>query len=92
MEINIDILKQAIDKWGHDSQINMIEEECLELALAIHKSKRKSSSFDESIDNIIDEIADVSIIIQQAYLMFPMDKINERIEYKMERLKNRLNQ
>jgi NTP pyrophosphatase (non-canonical NTP hydrolase) len=68
----------------------MIIEECLELALALQKLKRKRGDAEEKIKNVIDEIADVSIMIRQAQKIFDAVKIQERIDYKMNRLDKRL--
>lgn len=84
------ILQKAIDLWGFDAQCEMIEEECLELALAIQKFKRRGDKATK-YNNIIDEIADVKIMISQAERIFPIDQINERIDFKMKRLSERIN-
>ena len=68
----------------------MIEEECIELALALQKLKRVRSDKQKKINNVIDEIADVSIMIAQAKIIFDEKLINERIEFKMNRVKERL--
>ena len=39
-KIDIKVLQSAIDKWDDNSQIEMIKEECLELALALQKLNR----------------------------------------------------
>ena len=88
--IDDNLLQQAIDKWGTDAQIEMIKEECLELALAIQKYSRVNVDKTERYDDIIDEIADVKIIIKLSEKLFPKDLINERVDYKMNRLKERL--
>lgn len=84
------ILQAAIDKWGVDAQKEMLEEECIELALALQKLKRTRGDIGLKIANVIDEIADVKIMIQQAELMFDIDAINERVNFKMSRLTNRI--
>lgn len=84
------ILQQAIDTWGVDAQCEMLLEECLELALALQKDKRTRGNKEEKFDSIIDEIADVTIMIKQAHRIYPIDLINERIAFKMNRLKERL--
>lgn len=91
--INTELLHEAINKWGVDAQVEMIIEECLELALALQKLKRKRGDREEKILVVIDEIADVRIVIEQAIIIFgdPNKKIHERIDFKMNRLKERLN-
>lgn len=88
--INDNILQQAIDKWGTDSQIEIIQEEAIELALAIIKSKRKSGDKQKKIDNIIDELANNKIINRLSHLIYSSDAINARVDYKMKRLVERL--
>ena len=92
MTKNIDnlILRRAINQWGEDAQIDMIIEECLELALALQSLKRKSKDRQETLKNVIDEIADVKIIIEQACIIFPRAEIYARIDFKMNRLAERL--
>lgn len=90
--INHDLLNQAIDTWGKEAQMQMVQEECLELALAIQKFNRIRGDKKQQYLDIIDEIADVRIVIEQAMKIFPLDLINDRIKYKLNRLKDRLNE
>ena len=88
MIINQEILHATIKKWGSDAQLEMVKEECMELALAIQKYQRGFSQ--ERLDNLIDEIADVNIMIAQANMLFDHEKIQERIDFKLNRLQNRI--
>ena len=88
--INEIILKKAIEKWGVESQHDMIIEECLELALALQNLKRERGDLKQKITNIIDEIADVEIMIKQAKIMFGEQRVNDRIDIKMIRLRMRI--
>lgn len=92
MIINKDLLNEAINKWGVDAQIEMIEEECIELILALKRLKRNRGNKEEKLLDVVDEIADVRIIIEQAIILFndPNNIIQERIDFKMNRLKERL--
>lgn len=89
-EIDKELLRDAIRTFGTESQIQMIEEECLELALAIQRLKRDARDMDQLQFNLIDELADVTIMIQQAHLMFNEELLAERIDYKVNRLKENL--
>ncbi len=80
----------AINKFGREVQIDMIIEECIELALALQKLKRERGSSVEKFAAVIDEIADVRIMIEQAQILFPADKIKDRIIFKMARLEKRI--
>lgn len=86
--IRTDVLMDAIRIWGTDSQIGMIQEEAMELALAIQHSKRWPRK--KSIEAIIDELADMHIMLAQADIIFDVGAINDRIHYKMERLAQRI--
>lgn len=81
-----EIYKKALGKWKADAQIKMTIEECAELIVVLVKSKRITNG--STIPEIVDELADVQIMINQMKLIFP--GVNERIQEKMYRLKKRL--
>lgn len=89
MNIDIELLKRAIEKNGHRKQMEMVEEESGELASAMHKYLTRGKT-SELATNVIDEIADMNIMIAQANILFNPKLIQERIDYKLGRLKNRL--
>lgn len=63
---NIDpwsIYAAALKKWGLDNQVDMLQEECIELALAIRKFRRNPSP--ETFENFCEEAADVIIMSEQ---------------------------
>ena len=90
--IDDSILENAIERWGIDAQCEMIIEECLELALALQKMKRIRGDKNKKYANTIDEIADVKIMIRQAERIFDSELINQRVDFKMNRLKERLDE
>lgn len=57
------IYKRAVDKFGRDAQLGVLQEECAELIQAVSKLKREPSP--ESLSNLAEEIADVEIMIEQ---------------------------
>lgn len=89
MNIDQTILYQAIQKYGERGQIAQISEECLELALELHKLQNREPK-PEQFDRIIDKIADVNIMIAQANIMFDASVIQQRIDFKLNRLKERI--
>lgn len=89
MKIDQEILQQAIEKWGIDAQWGMVEEECMELAIEIHKAQNRGLN-GSRWDKIIDELADVNIMVAQANIMVDNDQLQSRIDYKLNRLKGRL--
>ena len=90
--IDTNILDSAIEVWGVDAQCEMIIEECMELALALQKMKRIRGNREDKLKVIIDEIADVKIMITQAQRIFSSVEIDKRIDFKMTRLVERLNE
>jgi len=85
------ILKAAIEKYGLDAQLDMVVEECSELIQAVQKYKRSRTI--ETVENILKEGSDVFIMLKQVELIFPnrMVKIQNEVDFKINRLKNRLN-
>jgi len=86
-----EILKRAIDTWGEDAQIEMMIEESLEVALALQKLKRKRGNREQKIENVIDELADIKIMTRQMEMIFGESAINKRVEFKLNRVSDRLN-
>jgi len=72
------IFTDAIDLWGEEAQLDVAIEECSELIKAICKRKR-GDAFAEL--GILEEAADVTIMIEQLKVMFGVDRFN--IEYTM---------
>ena len=85
--IDRELLNKIIQINGRDAQIEMIQEECIELALALQKCKRKDINDIDKLISVYDEIADVIIMIEQAKILFNQDIINKRIRYKLNRMK-----
>lgn len=93
-----EVLQKAINKYGASKQMDMCIEEMSELTKAICKIKRELASEEgftkeETQNNLYEEIADVSIMLEQVNMMFECeDEVNKQIEYKINRLKERLEQ
>lgn len=79
----------AVQKFGMESQINMLFEEMAELQDAICKQRRGR----DSVAHIAEEIADVEIMLEQLKEIYHCHKLasQKRIE-KIERLRKRLGQ
>lgn len=90
--IDNNLLNKAIEMWGNDAQLEMIIEECIELALAIQRLKRKKGDSEQKIADVIDEIADVKIMVRQGELIFGSEAVNERVDFKMKRLVKKLSE
>lgn len=87
-----EIYELATKTWGKEAQMNQAIEECLELGLAIRKQLRNNT--EESYMNLIDELADVEIMIEQICFMYKsldlFDAVQNRKDYKIRRLESRL--
>lgn len=82
-----EIYNAAIEKWGIDAQVWMVIEEMSELQKEICKIKRgKHDPY-----ALADEIADVTIMLEQLRIMFGLnDLVCQHMDAKIERLKNRI--
>jgi NTP pyrophosphatase (non-canonical NTP hydrolase) len=89
MNIDEKIIKRAISTWGDRAQTNMLSEECTELSLAVQKYLNRGKQV-KHYTNLIEEIADVNIMIAQANMMFPKEQIQIAIDEKLQRLSDRL--
>ena len=92
-KIDNSICEKVINAYGKINQLDMVMEESAELIKAINKYKRKRFTDDETnaINDIIEESADVIIMIAQICGMFNCyDKLQNKIEEKTLRLNERL--
>ncbi len=83
------ILCTALTKYGIDKQTDMMIEEMSELTKALLKLRR----FHDSISlapalaaNVIEEIADVGIVLEQMRIYFSPAAVDEQKQYKLDRL------
>jgi hypothetical protein len=83
-----DVFMKALHTWGGEAQENMAIEECSEFIKAICKFRRKDGS--EEFKNIIDEVADVTIMMRQMAIALGPEQVEERIAFKVDRLRERL--
>lgn len=83
----IELYEKAIESWGVPNQVFMVMEETGEMLNALAKMNRKRSTEEE----IVTELADVWILMEQMAVVFGWDKFQEQKEYKLARLKERLN-
>ena len=82
------VLVNAIEVWGDRSQMMMAIEEMGELLKAFSKLERGRNS--QTISDVIEEVADVTIMMMQMAIMFGGTRVQEVIDRKIERLKRRL--
>lgn len=80
------ILWSAIHTYGPPSQTQMLFEEMAELQNAICKLSRGRGTKDD----VCEEIADVMIMCLQMARIYGEQQVDQMMEYKLRRLKNRL--
>ena len=80
--MNQDVYKVAIAHYGIDNQLNVAVEEMSELTKEIIKSKR---GYDNR-DHILEELADVSIMLEQLMVIYNLS-IKEVIDVRKAKLK-----
>ena len=87
-EGQVKLMKKARDKWGEASEIGMVVEECAELIVALQKYVYRTPK-PETLDNVIDEIADVEIMLASLRLILGVDDetLQNRMEEKLGRLR-----
>ena len=80
-------IKQIADHYGTKEQLRQLSEECCELAVEANHSARKGVTV-----KIIEEIADVLIMIEQVIYLANIDKcdIEDCINYKLDRQMKRM--
>lgn len=100
-KIDRSVLQKALNKYGAKQQEDICIEELSELQLAILRLRRvcnntRKGNVIEARANLIEEIADVEICIEYLKLINEQtnpdfrDKIEKAIEYKLRRLKDRM--
>lgn len=78
--------EDAIKKFGADKQKDKCIEECAELIDALIKNRNGRCSDDD----VISEIADVTIMVEQMTMIYGREKVNEQIKFKLRRLLSRI--
>lgn len=87
------IMRQAIETYGVQAQCDVAIEEMAELTQVVMKIRRISDDYEETMaarDHLIDEIADVGIMIAQMELMFGAVDVEKIRRKKLLRLKKHL--
>lgn len=80
------IFKKALRVYGVDTQKRMLVEEMGELLTAMARAPRGRATKED----IITELADVSIMIKQMALVYGRDEFEQEVKRKIERLQEKL--
>lgn len=90
------ILRQVIAKFGIEYQLAIVQEECAELIQAISKLNRAGSSdhpgrtAKAAMNNLMEEAADVQIMLDQIRIMYPSHAYDTIRTQKIARLQKRM--
>ena len=86
--MNKDVINQALNKYGVEHQLDRVVEELGELIVEVAKYKRGY----HNRFPIVTEMADVLICMEYLKIILDLQEedIQEQIEYKLERLKYRM--
>ena len=77
-----EIYVKTINKWGREAQYNQTIEECAELIATLqHFARGKVGK-----DAVVDELADVFLMVGQLTYMFGEDQLSESVEKKIAKL------
>jgi len=76
------ILRKVINKFGKEAQCRQVMEECAELIQAVNKNLRSAGAK----ENLIEEMADVGIMLDQLRIMFDI-KDTEINKIRLEKMK-----
>lgn len=80
----LNLYKEAIEKWGEEAQVNMLNEECGELIAAVAQFKRGRTSHHD----VMTELADVFIMVEQIASMMNYDDFEKELERKLTKLRD----
>jgi NTP pyrophosphatase (non-canonical NTP hydrolase) len=80
----IDLYKEALEKWGDEAQVNMLNEELGELITAVAQFRRGRTSHHD----VMTELADVFIMVEQIATMMSYEDFEKELERKLIRLRD----
>jgi NTP pyrophosphatase (non-canonical NTP hydrolase) len=82
------LLQRAVDLWGVDAQMRMLQEECAELIAAVNRFSRERCG----AEDVAEEVADVLIMAEQARRIVGAADVDAAMERKLNRLARRLSE
>ena len=83
-ESRMNLYKEAINKWGEEAQVNMLNEECGELITAVAQFRRGRTSHHD----VMTELADVFIMVEQIASMMSYDDFEKELDRKLIKLRD----
>ena len=84
-----ELYQAALEMWGLEAQLGMLQEECAEVVVAVNKYRRGCPSVDLA-DSLAQELADVEIMVEQMRAAGFALPIDQHKRAKLERLQKRV--
>lgn len=81
-----EIYNKIIQKWGIESQLGLLQEECAEVIKAVNKLFRNSPDIKTAKQHLCEELGDVQNMINQIKGMFPESEFENMRISKLERI------
>ena len=81
-----DVCCEALALFGKENQLRQAQEECGELVAAINQYLRQDRREDHRRLAVVEEIADVWIILTQLKMALPLEDFNNALDRKLKRL------
>ncbi|PNU20868.1 antitoxin [Geothermobacter hydrogeniphilus] len=78
-----EIYRATLAKWGEEAQYDQMVEECAELIAGLKHFKRDKVG----TEAIINELADVTLMVGQLTWMFGPDRVEAAMEAKLKKLR-----
>lgn len=82
-----DLYRRCLVAWGPDAQLEMVVEECAELIVAMQHLMRGRKS---GVRSVVEELADVTIVVEQARAIIGAGVVDRVIGEKLARLRARV--
>jgi len=91
-QYEVALMQSALDTWGLSAQVGQTIEEAAELIVALQKHTNRSGSGEATLDAVLDEIADVEMMLAQLRLVYGFSDtlLRERINIKFAKLEDYL--
>jgi NTP pyrophosphatase (non-canonical NTP hydrolase) len=85
---NVELYRRTLEKWGEQAQYDQAIEECAELTTALLHYRRDKTD----ASTVIDEMADVILMLGQLRWMFGPEEVEQALERKRVKLEGLLMQ
>ncbi len=84
------IYERALEKWGTDAQVTQTMGECGELVAALNRFFFQGRAKRGGLSDVINEMADVKIMIRQMELLVGKERVRSRVVDKLRIIEGKL--